>query len=110
MKILNATPHAINMLDDDNNIIKTFETSDITIRIASKEAINGSIVCDEVLIPLSTTQFGEVTGLPEPNKDTFYIVSNMIKSALPNRTDLVTPGFQVRNEKGQVIGCKALNV
>ena len=33
----------------------------------------------------------------------------MVASRLPNRDDLRVPGRQVRNDRGQVIGCKSLS-
>lgn len=54
--------------------------------------------------------FGEVEGLPKYREDVYYIVSRLVKSALPDRKDLLCPGQQVRNETGQVIGCKSLSL
>ena len=55
---------------------------------------------------IATVVYGEVQNLPEPAKDTFYIVSAMVLSA-SKRADLVVPATghpeTVRNEKGQII-------
>ena len=40
--------------------------------------------------------------------ETFYIVSQLVKSALPNRSDLLVPAEMVRDEKGAILGCKSL--
>ena len=42
--------------------------------------------------------------------ETFYIVSQLVKSALPNRSDLLVPAEMVRDEKGMIIGCKSLGI
>ena len=42
--------------------------------------------------------------------ETFYIVSQLVKSALPNRSDLLVPAEMVRDEKGAIIGCKSLGL
>ena len=50
--------------------------------------------------------FGDVTGLPEPVKDTIYIVSAMVLSALNgSRADVVAPQSDKaeRNDKGHII-------
>ena len=47
----------------------------------------------------------EIAGLPEPKKDTYYIVSQMLAQACPERKDLIFPGTLVRDESGDVVGC-----
>ena len=42
--------------------------------------------------------------------ETFYIVSQLVKSALPNRSDLLVPAEMVRDEKGVILGCKSLGI
>lgn len=60
------------------------------------------------MIPLVKTVYGAIENLPEPDGKTLYIVSGMVRTACPDRKDLVSPGALVRNEAGQVIGCKEL--
>ena len=38
----------------------------------------------------------------------FYIVSQLVKNALPDRTDLLVPAEVVRDGNGNIIGCKSL--
>lgn len=52
--------------------------------------------------------YGEVTGLPEYQEGTYYVVSAMVRQALPGRKDLLSPGQLIRNEQGQPIGCLGL--
>lgn len=52
--------------------------------------------------------YGEVTGLPEFKEGVYYVVSAMVRQALPHRKDLLSPGQLIRNEKGQPIGCLGL--
>lgn len=61
-------------------------------------------------IPLLAVQYGEVTGLPEPVPGTIYIVSQMVRTARPDRVDLASPGELVRGADGQPIGCRGLVV
>ena len=48
--------------------------------------------------------FGEVTGLPDYEEGVYLLVSAMVREALPLRSDLVSPGQLLRNDKGEVIG------
>jgi hypothetical protein len=41
---------------------------------------------------------------------TYYIVSQLVKSALPHRFDLLVPAEIVRNSAGIIIGCKSLGI
>lgn len=59
-------------------------------------------------IELLRTVPGEVTGLPDPVPGTWFIVSALVRLALPDRSDLVSPGELVRDTAGQPIGCRGL--
>ena len=60
-------------------------------------------------IDIFHTTYGSVEGLPDSNIDTYYIVSLLVRTALPGRIDLLSPGELVRNADGVVIGCKNFN-
>ena len=104
--IINMTPHAISMVDQDGNLVCKFEPSGATIRLSAKTERVGEVNG----LPLTKTVYGEPEGLPEYQDGTWYIVSAMIKAALPERTDLLVPAEQVRNDAGQIIGCKSLGI
>lgn len=61
-------------------------------------------------IPLVLRDYGEVEDLPEPEPDTLLIVSHMVRTAQPDRTDLASPGDLIRDADGRIIGCKNLVV
>ena len=105
MKIINCTPHTINFVNDAGEVIRTIEPSGILPRVSS--SIN--LVGDIDGIPDEETVYGEITDLPEKQDGVILIVSAMVASRLPNRDDLRVPGRQVRNDRGQVIGCKSLS-
>jgi len=46
--------------------------------------------------------------LPEKEKDVYYIVSNLIAVHNKDRDDLLTPALSVRDDDGNIIGCRAL--
>jgi hypothetical protein len=101
--IINMTPHPVNIVDQDGKIVKIFESAG-QIRLASQTVPD--IEIDG--IPTSKTVFGEAVGLPEYTGGTFYIVSQLVKSALPGRTDLLVPAEVVRDASGNIIGCRSL--
>lgn len=61
-------------------------------------------------IHVTRQAYGDVKGLPEPEKNTMYIVSRLVAAALPNRKDLLIPGPVIRDENNNVIGCDGLSV
>lgn len=103
-RIINATPHAVNLVNDDGNVLRTFLPK-ISVRVASRCEVVGTLDG----IPIDSATFGEVEGLPEYQDDVYYIVSRLVKQALPDREDLLCPGQQVRDSEGRVIGCKSLS-
>lgn len=100
MQIINLTPHAIHLPD------RTIEPSGQLAR------------CSEVSSPvwtfdgidLITRSYGAVSGLPDPQPQTLYIVSMLVRQALPERSDIASPGDLVRDESGAIVGAKNLVV
>ena len=107
MTVVNKTPHAVHIIDENGQVVKTYEKGDRQIRLAVK-TIQDARLADGT--PTSKTIFGEPEGLPDFKEGTFYIVSQLVKSALPKRTDLLVPAEVVRDEKGNIIGCKSLGI
>jgi hypothetical protein len=103
LKLVNLTPHTVS-LHNDFGILEMPSVG--VARVSSTQEELGRVVA----IPLVRATFGEVTGLPDPVVGTLYIVSAMVRAALPGRTDLASPGDPVRNEAGQTIGAKSLIV
>ena len=103
MKVLNLTPHPIHICDDNGAVLRTIESSGL-VRLKAVTVPAGQI--DGILV--TQTHFGDPEGLPTYQDDVYYIVSQLVKSALPNRTDLLVPAEVVRDQSGAIIGCKSL--
>lgn len=105
MKIVNCTPHEINIVKEDGSIL-TIEASGIVPRCTQAEAhvasINGIAVTKQV--------FGEVINLPEEQPKVFLVVSRLVASAAKGRKDLLAPGPMIRGEDGRPCGCRGLSV
>jgi hypothetical protein len=98
--IINTTPHAINLPD------RTIPPSGDIVRVSVKLADAGEFDG----IPLVKGTYGEVTGLPPEKEGVMYIVSALVRAALPNRKDLASPAKLVRDDKGNITGCSALEI
>jgi len=99
MDFINLTPHDVNCNG------RIFPKSAIVARCSSQSTVVQTVDG----IDLCKTEFGEVQDLPAPSDDTFYIVSALVRSACPERKDLVSPGDLLRDAEGKVIGCKNFN-
>ena len=61
-------------------------------------------------VPLYVSIPGEVTDLPPEGFGRLFIVSAMVRQALPLREDLASPGALIRNDEGQPLGCEGLDI
>ena len=99
----NMTPHPVIILDKGNEEIARFESAG-QIRLAAQTMAASRIDG----IATSRTVFGSPEGLPEYEAGTYYIVSQLVKSSLPDRDDLLVPAEVVRDKSGNIIGCRSL--
>ena len=106
MQIINATPHDVNIVGENGQVVRTYAASGICPRCSvSREAV------DEIDgIRINRTVFGDIVGLPEYVEGTYYIVSVIVANAAKGRQDLLITDDAVRDDKGRVIGCRALAV
>lgn len=106
--IINLTPHAVNIVDSNDAITTTIPASGNVARCSQTISIVGSVTLGSVAIPISSSSYGEVVDLPAPQDGVYYVVSRLVMSACPARQDLLVPNDLVRNDAGQVIGCRSL--
>lgn len=104
MQIINLTPHAINFLDESNQPILTVEPSGVIARAKQTRTLCGTIAG----IPVNQCAYGQVQRLPEPAKETIYVVSAITAQACPEREDVYVVDDSVRDENGRIIGVHAL--
>lgn len=113
MKIVNLTPHALNLVVGDRTV--TIPPSGTVARVNVTRTVVDTVSVDGVEIPINETVYGEVVGLPDPavlnipelQPDTVYIVSALVAQAA-KRPDVLIPDDLVRDEAGRVIGARAL--
>ena len=108
MKIINLTPHELTFVNDDGTVIAKIPPSGTVARVASTSKKVGEIDG----IPVFSTEFGDVVGLPDPEEGAVYITSTIVAQAAARagRTDVYSPAELVRDENGAVIGCKGLQI
>jgi len=106
MKVVNLTPHEVKVFDDNDVVIKTYSSAGL----ARASQVNTPVDNVDGVLVVSTS-YGEVTGLPEPTEGTVFIVSfitvNAARAHGRTTDDLLVTSSPVRNDRGQVIGCRA---
>ncbi len=104
--IINKTPHPVNLVDSVGKVLRTFPAcpKEDLIRLKAETVPAGEL--DGV--PTSRTEFGEPQGLPNFTEDVYYIVSQLVKTALTDRSDLLVPAEELRDKDGQIIGSQSL--
>ena len=112
-KLINLTPHPINILDAEGNVIYTLPKAEKPLRLAQHTErvgvlnVNGNV--NGVEIPITKTKFGGADELPPKIEGTYYIVSLITVKANPDREDFLFPNELVRDENGNIIGAKSLS-
>ena len=97
-KFVNLTPHTINEVVTGLEIPPSGTVARVAASSTVVDNING--------VPIYTTTYGDVVGLPDSQPGVYYVVSGAVLAARPDRKDLLAPGELVRDNNGQPIGCK----
>lgn len=104
IKIINLTAHNIHILNPDLGLDLSIPSSGIEVRVSTEileDAGNG----------IYKIGYGEITGLPEPEEGTIFIVSSMVLAAVGNsRPDVFAPASfrPIRDDQGRIIGVPGL--
>jgi hypothetical protein len=103
MTIVNLTPHPLSVYTlDGSTLLHTIPSTGMA------RASETRVTCGEVEgVPLTSVQYGETTGLPDPVPGTIYVVSTITANASP-RADVYVPGEMVRDKEGRIVGSKGL--
>ncbi len=104
-KIINLTPHPIKILDAQSNVTTVIEPSGQVVRLPAQIESYGKIAG----VPITKTKYG-LSQLPPKKRGVYYIVSQMVKNAAPDRGDLLVPAQVVRGSDGRIFGCQSLGL
>lgn len=97
---INLTPHTVNIVNGPS----------IPSTGIARCSTTSTNVGEHEGITLTCVTYGAVEGLPEPQEGVIYIVSALVRAAVPNRRDVASPGELARDSAGNVIGCRNLVV
>ena len=105
MLLKNFTPHNVVIVVDSTKLVIP---SDGIARVTETKTATPSIDVDGVTIETFRSEFGEVENLPPKEEGVMIIVSALVASAAKGRDDLLVPGELVRDDGGNIVGCKSL--
>jgi hypothetical protein len=118
VRIINLTPHELNIYDSEGKIILSIPPKDTPIpRVSIKSEVVGTIEAVEgVRIPVRRVVYGDVENIPPEREGTIYVVSTLVTLALRERgimrRDLLSPDTNmdsvIRDSSGRVLGVKYL--
>ena len=104
MNIVNLTPHIVSVITPTGTTV--FPPSETIARVSQ----NNTLLQTIKNIPIYKTVYSTVENLPERTTDTLLIVSSIVKAAMPDRHDLISPTNLVRDDAGNIIGCKGFAI
>lgn len=107
MKFFNLTPHAVNLMDDENRIIATFTPAGIVARAKQVNTLVETVDANGVPIKVYRAEYGTIENLPEPKEGCAYLVSALTAQAAKGRNDIYVTMDPVRDEQGRIVGCRA---
>ena len=109
-KIVNLTPHPLNLMMDGEEIV--IPPSGVIARAREERKLIEVISYAGREIPVYEVAYGEVENLPEPEAGVIYVVSSLAAQAVrrsqPHRRDVYVPGDPVRDHQGRIIGMRGL--
>lgn len=108
IKIVNLTPHVINVQDAETGEIRNIPPSGKVARLSSSRETVMQILTPSGVFNLTRTVFGEVQDLPEPDGESIFIVSSLVAQAVPNRYDVFVPDDTFRDSEGRIVGCRSI--
>ncbi len=103
--VVNLTPHPITLITPDG-LRQCYPPESVPARVDEKT--KQLRTCHYTGVPVMFSELGDVTGLPPWLPNTIYIVSRIVASAYPDRTDIFYPTDFVRDDTGRIIGARAL--
>ena len=112
-KLINKTAHpvvlflAANEHGEETSII--FPKSDTPIRLEEHQRKMSGFFINGVWVDIKFNEYTPAT-LPVFKENVYYIVSAMVATSFPHRTDFLMTNDTVRDETGKIIGCKSFAI
>lgn len=107
-RIVNLTPHEIALVGSDGEV--AIRIPKPSAETAIPRIATNRLEADRAgKVGVFITTYGKAEELPPPQAGVYLIVSGLLASALPERTDLLAPGELVRDADGKPVGAKGVS-
>lgn len=106
MKLVNLTPHEVTLVAGERKLV--LPAAAAPARCETSRLVIGWLEVDGATFPVNETRFGHIVNLPEPTPGTTFLVSRIVAQARWDRTDLLVVDDTIRDEKGRIVGARAL--
>lgn len=105
--VVNMTPHAIIVVNEEGEMVATYPPSGEVARVQTTTEVTASVAG----IPVRRTAFGNVTGIPESQPGMVFITSTIVAQAA-KRPDVISPdtGPTAVRLDGQVVAIRGFQV
>jgi len=104
--VYNLTPHDINVVNDQNEIIATYRAYGAIARLEVSQTDAGTVDG----IPVKNTMHGTIVDLPVPTEGAYYLVSMPVAQAVQAyRADVLAPdtGPSAYRVDGKIVGVRS---
>lgn len=105
-RVRNLTPHDVVVITDDGPV--TFPSEGRPARLDTTTTASEVIETAAGAVPIVDIVSGEPTGLPDPEPNTWLIVSSPLALRLADRDDVLVPTDFVRRPDGSIEACRSL--
>ena len=109
MRIVNLTPHVINIASASGETVMSIASSGVA-RVSEMPSVSAEPV--DGVPTIEPVKYGPVVCLPDEDGETYYIVSLLtvmaVRSTDRTTSDLLTPASLVRDASGNIVGCTSL--
>ncbi|BAK34151.1 hypothetical protein MLP_11370 [Microlunatus phosphovorus NM-1] len=107
IEIVNLTPHEVTVMPGDAEAV-TFPASGEFARVREHLGDEVWVATEGGRVPVRQLTYDEqVDDLPDPSPGVLYLVSRLTALSV-RRDDLIFPQGELRDDNGQIIGCRGL--
>lgn len=104
MKLVNLCPHPVCVRHADGSESVIAQSGTARVAVSYREA--QTVDVEGRAIRVIEGVYGDIVGLPAPEPGCFFLVSHMVRMALPQRRDLLSPADIVRDAHGNILACR----
>jgi hypothetical protein len=102
MKFINLCPHPVTLLTNHRPILLPAAVDPVRLDLEELPTDDLGMLYRQRLVRSPI--------VPPPSPGVLYVVSMLVRLALPHRTDLASPVGLIRDEDGAVVACRALAI